>query len=145
MLRVLLGALIAVSGAAATTLAAEKPEIRIEDLLKLFKTKVADADAIKCTKLEDALELAAITCVEHAVLRAVIGDRSRRLCGGAEPLIDQYSKCAVEQDIGDNREHDKADHQRRSVCKRQPGAKAASSHRVCQPARNDSPRRAQCE
>jgi hypothetical protein len=60
MLRVLLGALIAVSGAAATTLAAEKPEIRIEDLLKLFKTKVADADAIKCTKLEDALELAAI-------------------------------------------------------------------------------------
>jgi hypothetical protein len=28
--------------------------------LKLFQTKVADADAIKCAKLEDALELAAI-------------------------------------------------------------------------------------
>jgi hypothetical protein len=29
-------------------------------LLKLFQTKVADADAIKCAKLEDALELAEI-------------------------------------------------------------------------------------
>ena len=45
---------------AGAAVGAEKPEIRIEDLLKLFQTKVADADAIKCTKLEDALELAEI-------------------------------------------------------------------------------------
>ena len=45
---------------AGAAIAAEKPEIRIEDLLKLFQTKVADADAIKCAKLEDALELAEI-------------------------------------------------------------------------------------
>jgi len=59
MLRMLFAALIAacVGGA---SFAAEKPEIRVEDLLKMFKTKVSDADAIKCTKLEDALELAAM-------------------------------------------------------------------------------------
>jgi hypothetical protein len=45
---------------AGAAVGAEKPEIRIEDLLKLFQTKVADADAIKCTKLEYALELAEI-------------------------------------------------------------------------------------
>jgi len=59
MLRLLLCAFLVACGVGAT-LAAEKPEIRIEDLLKLFNTKIADADAIKCTKLEDALELAAI-------------------------------------------------------------------------------------
>jgi hypothetical protein len=59
MIRVVLAALIFACGAGAT-FAAEKPEIRIEDLLKLFKTKIADADAMKCTKLEDALELAAM-------------------------------------------------------------------------------------
>jgi hypothetical protein len=59
MVRVLLAAFIAACGVAAT-LAAEKPEIKIEDLLKMFKTKLADADAMKCTKLDDALELAAL-------------------------------------------------------------------------------------
>jgi hypothetical protein len=59
MIRVVPAALIVACGAGAA-FAAEKPEIPIEDLLKLFKTKVADADAIKCTMLEDALELAAI-------------------------------------------------------------------------------------
>jgi hypothetical protein len=59
MIRVVLAPLLVACGAGAA-FAAEKPEIPIEDLLKLFKTKVADADAIKCTKLEDALELAAI-------------------------------------------------------------------------------------
>lgn len=59
MVRLLLAALVVACGAGAIV-AAEKPEIRIGDLLKLFKTKVADADAIKCTKLEDALELAAM-------------------------------------------------------------------------------------
>jgi hypothetical protein len=56
---VVLAALIVGCGAG-PTFTADKPEIPIEDLLKLFKTKVADADAMKCTKLEDALELAAI-------------------------------------------------------------------------------------
>jgi hypothetical protein len=55
----LLAALIT-AFAVGSALAAEKPEIRIEDILKLFTTKVSDADAIKCSKLEDALELAAI-------------------------------------------------------------------------------------
>jgi hypothetical protein len=59
MVRVFLAALIVACGVGAIV-AADKPEIRIDDLLKLFKTKVADADAIKCTKLEDALELAAM-------------------------------------------------------------------------------------
>jgi hypothetical protein len=59
MLDVLFAALITASGAGAA-FAAEKPQIPIEELLKLFKTKVGDADAIKCTKLADALELASI-------------------------------------------------------------------------------------
>ena len=59
MVRMLFAALIAACVAGAS-FAAEKPEIRVEDLLKMFKTKVSDADAIKCTKLEDALELAAM-------------------------------------------------------------------------------------
>src|SRR6266705_3134760 len=59
MLRMLFAAFIAACAAGAS-FAAEKPEIRVGDLLKMFKTKIADADAIKCTKLEDALELAAM-------------------------------------------------------------------------------------
>jgi hypothetical protein len=59
MVRVLFAAFITACVVGAS-FAAEKPEIRIEDLLKLFKTKLADADAMKCTKVEDALELAAI-------------------------------------------------------------------------------------
>ena len=59
MIRVLLAAFIAAAGVSAT-FAAEKPQVQIEDLLKLFKSNIADADAMKCSKLEDALELAAI-------------------------------------------------------------------------------------
>jgi hypothetical protein len=59
MVRALFVALI-VACRGGACFAAEKPEIKIEELLKLFKTKAADADAIKCTKLEDALELALI-------------------------------------------------------------------------------------
>jgi hypothetical protein len=59
MVGMLVAALITALGVG-SALAAEKPEIRIEDILKLFTTKVSEADAIKCSKLEDALELAAI-------------------------------------------------------------------------------------
>ena len=59
MIRVVVVAFILAFDVGAT-LAAEKPEIKIEDLLKLFQTKAADADAMKCSKLDDALELAEI-------------------------------------------------------------------------------------
>jgi hypothetical protein len=83
MLRVLLSALI-VAGGAGASFSAEKPEIRIEDLLKLFKTQIADADAMKCTKLEDALELAAIFAA-----------------GGIDALSDHKKDgCELLEDIG---------------------------------------------
>jgi len=59
MVRMWVAALLTAFGVG-SALAADKPEIRIEDILKLFTAKVSEADAIKCSKLEDALELAAI-------------------------------------------------------------------------------------
>jgi hypothetical protein len=82
MLRMLIAAFIAACGVSAT-FAADKPEIKIEDLLKLFKTKIAEADAMKCTKLEDALELAAIFAKDGL---GALADHKKDGCGLLEDI-----------------------------------------------------------